>query len=81
MVSIVDLEDLSSSLVRTIGAAFGVEKASLFLLDDVKGLYKLKFSMGTERDHHLREISLTRNDPLVQGLVKSREGKSEKNWK
>jgi signal transduction histidine kinase len=74
MVSIIDLEDLSSSLVRTIGAAFGVEKASLFLLDDVKGVYKLKFSMGTERNHQLSEISLTRNDPLVRGLVGSREG-------
>ena len=50
MVSIVDLENLSNSLVKTVSRALGTETASLYLLDEAKGVYNLKASMGREKE-------------------------------
>jgi len=73
MVSIVDLENLSNSLVKTVGRALGVEKASLYLLDDTKGIYNLKSTTGLDLDQ-FKEPSLSRIDPLVEELATRREG-------
>ena len=48
MVSIVDLENLSDSLVKTVSRALGTEAASLYLLDETKGVYNLKANIGRE---------------------------------
>ena len=73
MVSIVDLENLSNSLVKTIGRALGIEKASLYLLDDTKGTYNLKSTIGIDLDQ-FRESTLSRVDALVRELTTLREG-------
>jgi len=44
MVSILDLQSLSTRIVETIAQTMGVEKASLFLLDEEKGGYALRES-------------------------------------
>ena len=49
MVSIVDLENLSNSLVKTVSRALGTETASLYLLDETKGVYNLKANIGQEK--------------------------------
>ena len=72
MVSIVDLEDLSNNLVRTISKALGVKKASLFLGDDVKGTYNVIAILGN--DGPPKESCLSRTDPLVIAIGKTREG-------
>jgi two-component system NtrC family sensor kinase len=73
MVSIVDLENLSNNLVKTVGRALGVEKASLYLVDEAKGSYNLNAELGLDADQYL-ETALLRDDPLIRRLQKSREG-------
>jgi two-component system, NtrC family, sensor kinase len=73
MVSIVDLEDLSSNLVRTISKAFAVKKASLYLVDDVKGIFRIKAIVGVDADK-VPGNYLTRNDPFVKAISKSPQG-------
>lgn len=73
MVSIVDLENLSNNLVKTVGRALGVEKASLYLVDEAKGSYNLNAKVGLGADQYL-ETALLRDDPLIRRLQKSREG-------
>jgi two-component system, NtrC family, sensor kinase len=73
MVSIVDLENLSNNLVKTIGRALGVEKASLYLVDEAKGAYNLTAKIGLDVDQYL-ETAIPRDDPLIRQLQKSREG-------
>jgi signal transduction histidine kinase len=73
MVSIVDLENLSNNLVRTVGRALRIQRASLYLLDETKGGYNLKASMGLEREL-FKEMVLTREDPLVRRLTTKHEG-------
>jgi two-component system NtrC family sensor kinase len=73
MVSIVDLETLSSSLVKTVGRALGVEKASLYLLDEVNGSYNLNGKIGLKADQYL-EITLLRDDFVIRRLQHRREG-------
>jgi two-component system, NtrC family, sensor kinase len=73
MVSIVDLENLSSSLVKTVGRALGVDKASLYLLDEPNSSYNLKSKISVERDQYL-EATLVRDDPLVRHLRHCQEG-------
>jgi len=68
MVSMVDLDALSNSLVHTIGRALGIQKASLFLIDDVKGLLGLKATTGLDLDE-FKEVILPRDDLLVQKLM------------
>jgi signal transduction histidine kinase len=73
MVSIVDLEDLSNSLVRTVSRALGTENASLYLLDETKGVYNLKVNIGLEKEHCLQAL-LLKSDPLIQHLTSGQEG-------
>jgi len=73
MVSIVDLENLSNNLVKTVGRALGVEKASFYLVDEAKGSYNLNAKVGLGADQYL-ETALLRDDPLIERLQKSHEG-------
>jgi two-component system NtrC family sensor kinase len=67
----VDLESLSSNLVRTVGRALGIEKASLFLLEEAKGLFNLKASIGVAINS---QFFLLRDDPLLQSLARVQQG-------
>jgi len=69
MVSIVDLETLSNKLLTTIAMALGIEKASLFLFDEIKGSFGLKTSIGLDLNH-FRVALLPWDDPLVRELTK-----------
>ena len=71
MVSIVDLESLSVNLVRTVGRALGIEKASLFLLEEAKAVFNLKASIGVAMNP---QSFLLRDDSLVQSLTKVQKG-------
>jgi signal transduction histidine kinase len=73
MVSIVDLQRLSDSLVKTVARALGIEKASLYLSDDGKGSYSLRAKIGLDADHYL-ETTLLRDDPLIRNLQHRQEG-------
>jgi two-component system NtrC family sensor kinase len=73
MVSIVDLENLSNSLVKTVSRALGTGAASLYLLDETKGVYNLKAKIGRERDAYPQTM-LLKTDPLVQRLTGNQEG-------
>jgi signal transduction histidine kinase len=68
MVSIVNLQTISNSTVHTVGAAMGIEKASLFLSDEIKGSFGLRASIGLDLDQSEGSM-LLRDDPLVQRLT------------
>jgi two-component system NtrC family sensor kinase len=73
MVSIVDLENLSTNLVRTVSRGLGTDKASLYLLDDTKGTYSLGANVGFEAEQSPLP-AVSKSDPLIQLLVKNRDG-------
>ena len=73
MVSIVDLENLSNSLVRTVSRALGIETASLYLLDETKGVYNLKVNIGLAKDRYPQAL-LSKSDPLIEHLTSVQEG-------
>ena len=73
MVSIVDLENLSNGLVKTVSRALGTETASLYLLDEAKGVYNLKAHVGRENELYPKVLPL-RSDPLIQRLKDTQEG-------
>jgi two-component system NtrC family sensor kinase len=73
MVSIVDLENLSNSLVRTVSRTLGTETASLYLLDETKGVYNLKAKAGLEKNQYPLAV-LPKSDPLIELLTGSQEG-------
>ncbi len=73
MVSIVDIEQLSNGLVKTIARALGAEKASLYLLEEIKGAYNLKVRIGTDKEPYEENV-LSRDDPFVRKLKSSPEG-------
>jgi two-component system, NtrC family, sensor kinase len=73
MVSIVDLENLSNSLVKTVSRALGTEAASLYLLDETKGVYNLKAKIGRERNGQPQTM-LPKSDPLIESLTGNQEG-------
>ena len=73
MVSIVELENLSNSLVKTVSRALGTETASLYLLDETKGVYNLKANIGQEKERY-PQVLLSKTDPLVRRLTGSQEG-------
>src|SRR5262245_11451323 len=56
MVSIVDIENLSNSLVKTVSRALGTETASLYLLDEAKGVYNLKANIGQEKERYPQSL-------------------------
>jgi two-component system NtrC family sensor kinase len=59
-------------LVQTVVKALEVQKASLFLLDDADGMFKLKSSVGLGLDASKGQ-DISRDEPLVQTLVKRPE--------
>jgi two-component system nitrogen regulation sensor histidine kinase GlnL len=69
MVSMVDLEAVSGNLVHTVVKALGVEKASLFLLDEANGSFRVKSAVGLGPDPS-QLPAITRGDPLVRRLMK-----------
>src|SRR5262249_33957737 len=73
MVSIVDLENLSNSLVKTASRALGTETASFYLLDETKGVYNLKANIGQEKERYPQSL-FSKADPLIQRLTSSQEG-------
>src|SRR5262245_14182698 len=73
MVYIVDLANLSNSLVRTVSRALGTETASLYLLDETKGVYNLKVNIGLAKDRYPQAL-LSKSDPLIEHLTSIREG-------
>lgn len=71
LISVVDIESLSTMLVETVVKALGVERASLFLLDENKGSFGLKASLGLEEN--TKDVVLSRDDALVLGLTRRSE--------
>jgi signal transduction histidine kinase len=68
MVSILDLQSLSKKIIETITQTMGVEKASLFLVNEEKGgygLFESKNIKPTASTYHL-----SKDDPLPRHLQK-----------
>jgi two-component system, NtrC family, sensor kinase len=72
MVSIIDFENLSNSLVKTVSRALGTETASFYLLDEAKGVYNLTANIGREKELYPKMLS--KSDPLIQRLTGSQGG-------
>ncbi|HEY2989657.1 MAG TPA: ATP-binding protein [Candidatus Binatia bacterium] len=72
MVSMVDLEAVSDALIQTVVKALEIEKASLFLLDESSGTFKLRSSVGLGADPS-RVPDISRDEPLVQAVMKRPE--------
>jgi signal transduction histidine kinase len=72
MMSMVDLESLSNSLVQTVGKSMRAGKVSLLLLDEIKGIFIHKTSVGFDRGQ-LKDLSLSRDDPLIKRMLKKQE--------
>ena len=73
MVSIVDLDNLSNSLVKTVSRALGTETASFYLLDETKGVYNLKANIGQQKERYPQSL-FSKGDPLIQRLTSRQEG-------
>lgn len=71
MVSILDLQSLSRRIIDTIAQTMGVEKASLFLLNEEKGGFVLKESRNVEME--LPTPMLQKGDPLPHYLQRIEE--------
>ena len=71
MVTILDLQSLSKRVIETITQTMGVEKASLFLLNEEKGGYELRESRNVEMASPVS--LLPKGDPLPQYLFKMKE--------
>ena len=68
MVSILDLRSLSQRIIETITQTMGVEKASLFLLNEEKGGYELYESKNIKMNSF--PVPLSKGDPLPHYLQK-----------
>jgi len=68
MVSILDLQSLSKKIIETITQTMGVEKASLFLLNEEKGGYSLFESKNIKPSASTSQ--LPKDDPLTRYLQK-----------
>jgi signal transduction histidine kinase len=68
MVTILDLQSLSKRIIETITQTMGVEKASLFLLNEEKGSYALFESKNIKMTASTSELS--KDDPLLHYLQK-----------
>ncbi len=68
MVTILDLQSLSKSVFETITQTMGVEKASLFLWNEEKGVYSLFESKNINVT--IANPQLPKDDPLPQYLQK-----------
>jgi signal transduction histidine kinase len=71
MVTILDLKSLSKRIIETITQTMGVEKASLFVVNEERGGYYLLESKNIEAA--LFPAVLPKGDPLPQYLVQMRE--------
>jgi signal transduction histidine kinase len=71
MVSILDLQSLSKTIIETITQTMGVEKASLFLVNEEKGGYSLFESKNIKLTASTSQ--LPKDDPLPRYLQKVRE--------
>ena len=71
MVSILDLQSLSSKIIETITQTMGVEKSSLFLWNEEKGGYSLFESKNIKMTGSTPQ--LPKDDPLPRYLQKVRE--------
>jgi len=71
MVSILDLTSLSKKIIEAITQTMGVEKASLFLLNEERGGYYLLESRNIRIDSF--PPVLHKGDPLLQYLQKMKE--------
>ena len=71
MVSILDLQSLSKKIIETITNTMGVQKASLFLLNEEKGGYDLLES--NKVDVELSPSGLPKGDPLPSYLQRMKE--------
>lgn len=72
MVSIMDLQRISKKAADTVVDAMGVDKASLFLSDDIKGSFVLTAGVGLDLDQ-FNGGELPRGDPLLLRLLKRPE--------
>ena len=72
MVSVVDLKALSESLVQTVWRALGIDKVSLFLLDEGKGTFVAAAHRGFESTHGIFPI-LPNKSTLAQMLGAARK--------
>jgi signal transduction histidine kinase len=68
MVSILDLQSLSKTIIETITQTMGVEKASLFLVSEEKGGYTLRESKNVNITTSTQRLS--KDDPLPYYLHK-----------
>jgi signal transduction histidine kinase len=68
MVTILDLQSLSKRIIETITQTMGVEKASLFLLNEEKGSYSLFESKNIKMTASTPELS--KDNPLPHYLKK-----------
>jgi signal transduction histidine kinase len=66
MVTILDLQSLSKKIVETITQTMGIEKASLFVIDEERGGYRLLESRNVAVA--LFPLALPKGDPLPQYL-------------
>lgn len=71
MVSILDLTSLTKKLIEIISQTMGVEKASLYLLNDEKGGYELKESKNIDSNSFTQLIP--KDNPLPFYLQKIKE--------
>ncbi|MEE8114949.1 MAG: GAF domain-containing protein, partial [Nitrososphaerales archaeon] len=72
MISVVNLETLCQNLVQTVSRALGVGRVSLFLVDEVKGTFGLRASLGLVSDQ-LKEFTFARDDQLVRRFMRRSE--------
>lgn len=70
IVSILDLGELTKKIAYTISKGMGVDKVSLFLLDEKSG-YTARSIIGL--DDRIKTIGIRSNDPLTEALIKKGE--------
>jgi signal transduction histidine kinase len=70
--SIPDLKSLAKMILETLVQTMGVQKASLFLLNEEKEGYHLVESINLEIRTNLSPV-LLKEDPLLQDLIRKRE--------
>lgn len=70
IVSILDLRELTVKITNTISREMGVNKASLFLIDEKSG-YIPESICGLDDD--IKKIDIRANDPLPEALIKKGE--------
>ena len=78
MVSILNLQSLSKRIMETITQTMGVEKASLFLVNEEKGGYNLCESKNVRITTLTQHLS--QDDPLPFYLQDMGEHFIEKSW-